>query len=61
MTERLGKKLQLVGDDLFVTKTERLSRGISSRCGNAILIKLNQIGFVSETMDAVMEVRHRNG
>jgi enolase len=53
MTERLGKKLQLVGDDLFVTNTERLSKGISRKCGNAILIKLNQIGSVSETMDAV--------
>lgn len=53
MTERLGEKIQLVGDDLFVTNTERLSKGISRKCGNAILIKLNQIGSVSETMDAV--------
>ena len=50
MTDRLGKKVQLVGDDLFVTNTERLSRGIKLGAGNSILIKLNQIGSVSETL-----------
>ena len=53
MTEKLGDKLQLVGDDLFVTNTERLSKGISNGAGNSILIKLNQIGSVSETLDAI--------
>lgn len=53
MTAELGGKLQLVGDDLFVTNTKRLQKGISLGCGNAILIKLNQIGSVSETMEAV--------
>ena len=53
MTARLGKKVQLVGDDLFVTNTERLSRGIKLGAGNSILIKLNQIGSVSETLEAI--------
>lgn len=53
LTQRLGNRIQLVGDDLFVTNTERLSKGISEECGNAILIKLNQIGTVSETIEAV--------
>ncbi|QTQ16791.1 phosphopyruvate hydratase [Treponema parvum] len=60
MTERLGKKVQLVGDDLFVTNTERLAKGISSGCGNSILIKLNQIGSVSETLDAI-KMAHKAG
>ena len=53
MTARLGKKVQLVGDDLFVTNTERLSKGIKLGAGNSILIKLNQIGSVSETLEAI--------
>ena len=53
MTKELGGKVQLVGDDLFVTNTERLSKGISLGCGNSILIKLNQIGSVSETLEAI--------
>ena len=53
LTERLGDKVQLVGDDLFVTNTERLAKGISLGAGNAILIKLNQIGSVSETLEAI--------
>ena len=53
LTKRLGNKLQLVGDDLFVTNTERLKKGILSGCGNSILIKPNQIGTVSETLDAI--------
>lgn len=53
MTEALGQKVQLVGDDLFVTNTQRLAKGIAQGCGNAILIKLNQIGTVSETLDAI--------
>lgn len=54
MTERIGERVQLVGDDLFVTNTELLKRGIKEKCGNAILIKPNQIGTLSETIDAVM-------
>ena len=54
LTKELGDKVQLVGDDLFVTNTKRLSKGIESGCGNSILIKLNQIGSVSETLDAIM-------
>lgn len=50
-------KVQLVGDDLFVTNTERLSKGISLGCGNSILIKLNQIGSVSETLEAIKMVQ----
>ncbi|MBP0989465.1 MAG: phosphopyruvate hydratase, partial [Oscillospiraceae bacterium] len=53
MTAKIGSKVQLVGDDLFVTNTERLSKGISLGAGNSILIKLNQIGSVSETLDAI--------
>ena len=53
LTERLGGKVQLVGDDLFVTNTQRLQKGIEEGCANAILIKLNQIGSVSETMDCI--------
>lgn len=53
LTKELGDKVQLVGDDLFVTNTERLSKGIEMGCGNSILIKLNQIGSVSETLEAI--------
>lgn len=53
LTERLGRRVQLVGDDIFVTNTERLARGIESGVANSILIKLNQIGTVTETIDAV--------
>ena len=53
LTDRLGGRLQLVGDDLFVTNVERLSKGIGLGCGNSILIKLNQIGSVSETLDTI--------
>lgn len=60
LTERIGSRCQLVGDDLFVTNVEFLSRGIAERCGNAILIKVNQIGSLSETMDAI-EMAHRHG
>lgn len=60
LTKELGDKVQLVGDDLFVTNTERLGRGISMGCGNSILIKLNQIGSVSETMEAV-KMAHKAG
>ena len=57
LTQTLGGKIQLVGDDLFVTNTERLSRGISEKIANAILIKLNQIGTVTETMEAIEMAR----
>ncbi|MBR3052288.1 phosphopyruvate hydratase [Candidatus Saccharibacteria bacterium] len=60
MTERLGHRVQLVGDDLFVTNVELLKRGINEKCGNAILIKPNQIGTVSETIDAVL-LAHSTG
>jgi len=60
MTKELGGKVQLVGDDLFVTNTERLSKGISLGAGNAILIKLNQIGSVSETLEAI-KMAHKAG
>jgi len=60
MTEKLGGKLQLVGDDLFVTNTKRLSKGIELGAGNSILIKLNQIGSVSETLDAI-KMAHKAG
>ena len=53
MTERLGKKVQLVGDDLFVTNTRRLSKGIEQETANAILVKVNQIGTLTETLEAV--------
>jgi enolase len=57
LTERLGAQIQLVGDDLFVTNTQRLSRGIKEKVGNAILIKLNQIGTVTETIEAIEMAR----
>ena len=57
LTEELGGKIQLVGDDLFVTNTERLQRGIDERVANSILIKVNQIGTVSETLDAIALAR----
>lgn len=60
LTKELGDKVQLVGDDLFVTNTERLSNGISLGCGNSILIKLNQIGSVSETLEAI-KMAHKAG
>ncbi len=60
MTARLGDKVQLVGDDLFVTNTERLAKGISLGAGNSILIKLNQIGSVSETLEAI-KMAHKAG
>ena len=60
MTEKLGKKLQLIGDDLFVTNTERLQRGISEGAANSILIKVNQIGTLTETLDAI-EMAERAG
>ena len=60
LTDRLGKKIQLVGDDLFVTNPERLRRGIGAGTGNSILVKVNQIGTLSETLDAV-EIAHRAG
>lgn len=60
MTERLGKKIQLVGDDLFVTNTERLKKGIDLGVANAILIKVNQIGTLTETLDAI-EMAKRAG
>ncbi len=60
MTRRLGDKVQLVGDDLFVTNTKRLDAGIKLGCGNSILVKLNQIGTVSEAMEAI-EMAHKNG
>ena len=53
LTERLGNKIQLVGDDLFVTNTQRISKGIRQGCANSVLIKLNQIGTVSETLEAI--------
>jgi enolase 1/2/3 len=60
LTDRLGGRVQLVGDDLFVTNVEFLRRGIDERVANAILVKVNQIGTLSETLDAV-ELAHRNG
>ncbi len=59
MTERLGDRIQIVGDDIFVTNPERLARGIEEGTANSILIKLNQIGTISETLDTV-EIAHRN-
>jgi len=70
MTAKLGNKVQLVGDDLFVTNIERLKKGIELNCGNSILIKLNQIGTVSETLEVIKTaqksgyltiVSHRSG
>ena len=60
LTKELGDTVQLVGDDLFVTNTERLSKGIKLGCGNSILIKLNQIGSVSETLEAI-KMAHNAG
>lgn len=60
LTERLGRKVQLVGDDLFVTNTQRLAKGIHGGCANSILIKLNQIGSVSETLEAI-KMAHKAG
>jgi enolase len=60
MTERLGTKVQLVGDDLFVTNPERLQRGIDTDTANALLVKVNQIGSLTETLDAV-DLAHRSG
>ena len=60
LTDRLGGKVQLVGDDLFVTNTKRLKKGIERGCGNSILIKLNQIGTLTETMEAI-QTAHRAG
>ena len=70
LTDRLGDRIQLVGDDLFVTNSERLQKGISLGAGNAILIKVNQIGTLTETLEAVQTanragytaiVSHRSG
>jgi enolase len=60
LTKALGSRLQLVGDDLFVTNTERLSRGIQERSANSILVKVNQIGTLTETLEAV-DMAHRAG
>lgn len=60
LTERIGHKCQLVGDDLFVTNVKFLGRGIEEGCGNSILIKVNQIGSLSETLDAI-DLAHRHG
>ena len=60
MTKELGDRLQIVGDDLFVTNTKRLAKGIEKACGNSILIKLNQIGSVSETIEAI-KMAHKAG
>ena len=70
LTERLGDRLQLVGDDLFVTNVDRLRRGIAEGVGNAILVKVNQIGTLTETLDAIelarasgygVVISHRSG
>lgn len=60
LTDRLGDKIQLVGDDLFVTNTERLQKGINNKIANSILIKLNQIGTVTETLDAISLARENH-
>ncbi|ONH38087.1 phosphopyruvate hydratase [Protofrankia sp. BMG5.30] len=60
LTARLGESVQLVGDDLFVTNPQRLARGIAEKAGNALLVKVNQIGTLTETLDAV-SLAHRNG
>jgi enolase len=57
MNQRLGKKIQLVGDDLFVTNVERIEKGITENAANAVLIKLNQIGSLTETIDAIEMAR----
>jgi enolase len=60
LTKRIGDKVQLVGDDLFVTNTERLARGVRDGIANSILVKVNQIGTLTETLEAV-ELAHKNG
>ena len=60
LSDRVGNKVQLVGDDLFVTNTERLQRGIDSGIANSILIKVNQIGTLTETIEAI-QLAHRSG
>ena len=60
MTKRLGHKIQIVGDDLFVTNTERIKKGIALGAANAVLIKVNQIGTLTETLDAI-QMAHRAG
>jgi enolase len=60
LTQRLGQRVQLVGDDLFVTNTERLARGIEQGVANSILVKVNQIGTLTETLDAI-EMAKRAG
>jgi len=60
MTAAVGDRIQIVGDDLFVTNVERLQRGIDERSANALLVKVNQIGSLTETLDAV-DLAHRNG
>jgi enolase len=60
LTDKLGKKIQLVGDDLFVTNVERLKKGIERKVANSILIKVNQIGSLTETLDA-MNIANKNG
>src|SRR6185295_12530026 len=60
LTERLGKKIQLIGDDLFVTNPERIQKGIDINAGNAVLVKMNQIGTLSETVKA-MEMAKKAG
>jgi enolase len=60
LTERLGQRVQLVGDDVFVTNTERLQRGIEQHVGNSILIKVNQIGTLTETLETI-ELARRHG
>ena len=60
LTDKLGDKVQLVGDDLFVTNVEFLKKGIETGCANSILIKVNQIGSLTETLDAI-EMAHRAG
>jgi enolase len=60
LTDQLGGKIQIVGDDLFVTNVERLQRGITGGQANALLVKVNQIGSLTETLDSV-ELAHRNG
>ena len=60
MTEKLGDRIQIVGDDLFVTNTDRIARGIKENSANAVLIKLNQIGTLTETLEAI-QMTHRVG
>jgi enolase len=60
LTEKVGDRCQLVGDDLFVTNVKFLARGIAENCGNSILIKVNQIGTLTETLDAI-EMAHKAG